>query len=247
MCKLYLKDAYFSALLHPVSRKFVQFLWSGKLYEFLWLWSGLGPSPRNFTKLLKISVSMLSRLNIYLDDMLIGHTIKETLMARSKIAFLLQQVRFVLNIKKSVLAPTQRMKFLEVKVDSLIKNLYLPEAVSRTSSLNKCINFRFNKANNRLLVFNYSSSTSSTIKFQVPATTRNTSIKNAGFKSDSKQKLQGRTAVVDTKIWTFAIVVTWFSLAVKSWCIQKKMGMISLDACQDISTGEQRSKEEHLL
>ena len=121
-------------------------------------------------------------------------------MARSKIAFLLQQVRFVLNIKKSVLAPTQRMKFLEVKVDSLIKNLYLPEAVFRTSSLNKCINFRFNKANNRLLVFNYSSSTSSTIKFQVPATTRNTSIKNAGFKSDSKQKLQGRTAVVDTKI-----------------------------------------------
>ena len=34
MCKLDLKDAYFSVLLNPASRKFVRFLWSGKLYDF---------------------------------------------------------------------------------------------------------------------------------------------------------------------------------------------------------------------
>ena len=34
ICKLDLKDAYFSVPLHPASRKFVRFLWSGKLYEF---------------------------------------------------------------------------------------------------------------------------------------------------------------------------------------------------------------------
>ena len=85
MCKLDLKDAYFSVPLNPASRKFVWFLWSGKLYEFLCLCFGLGPAPRIFTKLHKVAV--LHRLNIliiiYLDDMLlIGHTIGESLIAR---------------------------------------------------------------------------------------------------------------------------------------------------------------------
>ena len=105
MCKLNLKEAYFSVPLNPISRKFVQFLWSGKLYEFLCLCSGLGPAPIIFTKLLKIPVSELRRLNIlimiYLDDMLlIGHRIEETLMARDTLIFLLQQLGFVLNLKK---------------------------------------------------------------------------------------------------------------------------------------------------
>ena len=40
-CKLNLKDAYFSVSLNPASRIFVQFLWPGKLYEFLCLCFGL--------------------------------------------------------------------------------------------------------------------------------------------------------------------------------------------------------------
>ena len=102
MCKLDLKDAYFSVPLNPASRKFVRFLWSGKLYEFFCLCFGLGPAPRIFTKLLKIRVLVLCRLNIliiiYLDGMLlIGHTIEETLMARDTVIFLLQQLGFVVN------------------------------------------------------------------------------------------------------------------------------------------------------
>ena len=106
MCKLDLKDAYFSVPLNPASRKFVRFLWSGKLYEFFCLCFGLGPAPRIFTKLLKIRVLVLCRLNIliiiYLDGMLlIGHTIEETLMARDTVIFLLQQLGFVVNFKKN--------------------------------------------------------------------------------------------------------------------------------------------------
>ena len=132
MCKLDLKDAYILVPLKPASRKFVRFLWSGKLYKFLCLCFGLGPAPRIFTKLLKIPVSVLRRLNIliiiYLDDMLlIGHTIEETLMARDTVIFLLQQLGFVLNLKKSVLTLTQRIEFLGVTVDSLIMTLSLPE------------------------------------------------------------------------------------------------------------------------
>ena len=54
MCKLDLKDPYFSVPLHKDSKKMIRFQWSGNLYEFLCLCFGLGPAPRIFTKLLKI-------------------------------------------------------------------------------------------------------------------------------------------------------------------------------------------------
>ena len=108
------------------------FLWLRKLYEFLCLCFGLGPAPRNFTKLLKIPVPVLRRQNllviIYLDDMLlIGHTIEERLVARDTVIFLLQQLGFVLKLKKPVLTPTLRIEFLGVTVGSLIMTLSLPE------------------------------------------------------------------------------------------------------------------------
>ena len=94
MCKLDLKDAYFSVPLNPASRKFMRLISSAKLYEFLCLCFRLGPAPRIFTKLLKIPVSVLRRLNllvkIYSDGiLLIGHTIEETLMARERVNFFL--------------------------------------------------------------------------------------------------------------------------------------------------------------
>ena len=74
MAKLDLKDAYFCVTLHKESRKFVRFQWDGKLYEFLCLCFGLGPAPRIFTKLLKVPLAVLRRLNmlimIYIDEML---------------------------------------------------------------------------------------------------------------------------------------------------------------------------------
>ena len=132
MCKMDLNGAYSSVPLNPASKTFAQFLWSGKVYKFLRFCFGLGPVPRIFTKLLKIPVSVLRYLNIlvkiYLEDMLlIGHTIGETLMARDTVIFLPQQLRLILNLKKSVLTPTQRIEFLEVMVDSLIMTLSLPE------------------------------------------------------------------------------------------------------------------------
>ena len=94
MCKLDQKDTCFLVPLNPASRKFVRFLWSGKLYEFLCFCFELSPAPRIFTKLLKIPLSMLRRLNIlvitYLDDMLlIGYTIEEALTVRDTVIFLL--------------------------------------------------------------------------------------------------------------------------------------------------------------
>ena len=59
--------------------------------------------------------------------LLIGNTIEETLMTRDTVIFLLQELGFVLNLKKSVLTPTQRIEFLSVTVDSSIMTMSLPE------------------------------------------------------------------------------------------------------------------------
>lgn len=75
MCKIDLKDAYFSVLLHKDFRKYLRFHWKGNLFEFLCLCFDLGPAPRIFTKLLKVPIAILRRLKIrlviYLDDMLL--------------------------------------------------------------------------------------------------------------------------------------------------------------------------------
>ena len=71
----------------------------------------------------------------------------------------------------------------------------------RASSENTCADFIIYKTN-KLVAINYLNSASSTNKFQAPTRITNTSIKNAGVilqKRDSKQKLQRKTAVVDTK------------------------------------------------
>ena len=111
--------------------------------------------------------------------------------------------------------------------------------MSGTSPENTSVDLRINKTN-RLIVSNYSSSTSSTNKFQVLTTTANTSIKNTGVilqKSDSKQKLQGRTALVDKKFenlqWSLLDLVSQSS-ADTDRCIQKGMGC---SMSRDIITG----------
>ena len=100
ICKLDVKDAAcYSVPLQKNFRKYVRFRWSGNLYEFLYPCFGLGPTPRIFTKLLKILIAVLRRINIrmiiYLDDMLVmGHSIEEISMSRDTKILLLQHLCF---------------------------------------------------------------------------------------------------------------------------------------------------------
>jgi len=87
LCKIDLKDAYFSVPLSQESQKYVRFQWKGDIYQFLCLCFGLAPAPRVFTKLMKIPVALMHRLNvrliIFLDDiLLIAATRQEALEAR---------------------------------------------------------------------------------------------------------------------------------------------------------------------
>ena len=138
MCKLDTKDAYFLVPLHRNCNDKVRFQRSGKLYEFLCLCFGLGPTPRIFTKILKVPISLIRRLNIriviYLDDML-GRSIKKVLIATDTVIILLQHLGFVINLKKSILTPQQKIEFLGLLVDSLNMSLSLtPEKLMKVTS-----------------------------------------------------------------------------------------------------------------
>ena len=75
MCKIDQKDAYFSVPLNPKSQKYVSFKRKDLTYQFLCLCFGVEPAPRIFTKLLKVPISLMRKLNvrliIFLDHILL--------------------------------------------------------------------------------------------------------------------------------------------------------------------------------
>ena len=111
LCMLDLKDAYFCVPLNKKSRKNICFEWESSLYEFLCLCFGLGLTPRLFIKLIKVPVCILHKLYlriiVYLDDFLIlGRALEKTILSRDSVIYLLPNLGFVINLKKSFLHPT---------------------------------------------------------------------------------------------------------------------------------------------
>ena len=107
MVKIDLKDAYFCVPMHKKHRHFLRFMWEGKCYQFNCLPFSLGPAPLMFTKLLKPVVALLCRLGlrliVYLDDIILfTQTPNRILQDRDTTLWLLQQLGFVINWKKSV-------------------------------------------------------------------------------------------------------------------------------------------------
>ena len=89
MAKLDLQDAHFSVSFHRESREYVQFQLDGKRFEFVCLCLGLGTAPRIFTKLLKVSISLMNRIQIglviYFDNLLIiGESVEKSLVSMRK-------------------------------------------------------------------------------------------------------------------------------------------------------------------
>ena len=132
MCKIDLMDAYFAISLSVKSIKYVRFQWKGPLYEFFCLCFGISPAALVFTKLLKVSISLLRklivRIVICLDDMLLmASSLEDLLMAIDTLIFIRQHIGFLINIKKSYLEPTPTLEFLGVIVDSGEMTLSLPK------------------------------------------------------------------------------------------------------------------------
>ena len=114
-----LKDAYFCVALKKESMAYVPFQWEGTLYKFLC------QAPLIFTKILKVAIPLLRRpqirVIIYLDDMLLmSQTLEELLMSRDTVIFLLTQLGFVINLKKSILSIAQQIELLGLEILRLV-------------------------------------------------------------------------------------------------------------------------------
>ena len=132
MAKLDLKDAYLSVPIYPPHRNYLSFQWQKKIWEFKSLPFGLRSAPHAFTKLLKPVVALLRKLVIrcilYLDDMLIMAQSKQDLQSHLATAIeLLTLLGFIINTKKSVFKPTQKIEFLGFQIDSTLMCMSLPK------------------------------------------------------------------------------------------------------------------------
>ena len=132
MIKIDLKDAYFCVPMSQQHQPFLRFIWGGTRYQFTCLPFGLAPAPLYFIKLLKPVVAQLPRLGlrmiVYLDDIIVFNQTREGILRdRDSTLWLLQNLGFVINWKKSVLDPSHCMEYLGFVINPMEMNLSLPK------------------------------------------------------------------------------------------------------------------------
>ena len=119
-----LKDVYLQVPMYPESRKFLRFVACGKVYQFKVVCFGLSTAPQVFTRAVAPVSAFLHwtgiRLRRYLDDWLIQASSREqVLLALDTVLQLCVSLGIVVDWEKSQLAPTQRMVYLGVLLDSI--------------------------------------------------------------------------------------------------------------------------------
>ena len=131
MVKMDLKDTYLQIPIHPDHQHLLTFQWEEKTYMFQCLPFDLSAALRVFTKQLKPVVGFLRqngcRLIIYLDDMLLLHQDRDQLQQVTQLTCqLLESLGLMVNLKKSILTPTQELEFLGFHLCSVTMRLLIP-------------------------------------------------------------------------------------------------------------------------
>ncbi len=119
-----LKDAYFHIQVVHRHRIFFRFAFGGKAYQYKVLPFGLALAPRTFTKCMDAALAPLRLQGIrvlnYLDDWLIlAHSRELVSRHRDIVLGHIHSLGLRMNVKKSVLLPSQRTVFLGVRLDSV--------------------------------------------------------------------------------------------------------------------------------
>ena len=174
---------------------------------------GLGPAPRIFTKLLKIPIAILRRINIrmiiYLDDMLLmGHSTEEISTYCNTVMFLLQHLGFVDNWKKSILTPVQEIEYVGLKINSVSldishrrENTEGKNKMSKFTDRTRNIDFRISTSD-WFVGINNPSSTASKITMSVSSAAANIIFKRKPFilaRNSSELPIKNRITMVDKK------------------------------------------------
>ena len=131
LAKVDLKDAFFMIPMAQQHRHLLLFTTGTETFQFNCLPFGLCTAPRVFTKLLKPAIELLKatgiRLVIYMDDMLVmAHSNQMLREHVYQVLFLLENLGFIINSKKSLLSPIQEIEFLGMIVNSQTMEIKLP-------------------------------------------------------------------------------------------------------------------------
>lgn len=124
MASVDLRDAYYSVKIHEQDQKLLKFWWRDKLFQFVGMPNGLTSAPRTFTKLLTPVFAHLRQQGHecfpYIDDtFVIADTMDGTRKSARALAKTLDELGFVIHLKKSVLTPTQKLVFLGFEINSV--------------------------------------------------------------------------------------------------------------------------------
>lgn len=126
-----LKNAYFLISVAQPYQKYLRFQQNNVLYEFTCLPFGLSVAPYIFTKIMKPVLRILRTNGIlcvnYLDDFLIIADTKLNCISKTSFTIrLLESLGFLVNWSKSVIVPSQQVKFLGFQLCSQSMTLSLP-------------------------------------------------------------------------------------------------------------------------
>ena len=130
MASVDLKDAYYTIPIHTDFRKFLTLIWGDSYYEYTCLPNGYAQALRAFTKVLKKPFGFLRQRGytsvVYVDDSYLqGDTFQHCLKNITLTVYLLRSLGFTIHPEKSVLIPTQKLKFLGFIIDSLSMTISL--------------------------------------------------------------------------------------------------------------------------
>ncbi len=125
-----LKDAYFHIQIAPHHRRFLRFAFEGTAYQYSVLPFGLALAPRTFSTCMDAALSPLRssgvRILNYLDDWLILAQSRDTLISHiDSLLIHLESLRLCVNMRKSILTPSQSITYLGVCLDSVERRAHL--------------------------------------------------------------------------------------------------------------------------
>lgn len=140
MVKVDLSQAYFHIPIHPAHRKFLRILFKDSLYEMTCLPFGLSSAPKAFATVSNWIAQYLRekgyRVIVYLDDFMLVNQHQENLKAQVKeFVRLLKYLGWHLQERKSILTPTQELKFLGINWNTVTGQKWLPESKVRKTIL----------------------------------------------------------------------------------------------------------------
>ena len=127
-----LKSAYYSIPIWHQDRKYLKFLWQGKVYQYNVCANGLCSVPRIFSKIIRQVMAFLRlrghRSTFYLDDsLLIGNTEYSIINNTLETLKILELLGFTVHPEKSVLKPSTSIKYLGFILDSVNMKITLTE------------------------------------------------------------------------------------------------------------------------